>query len=169
MVESALSAAAASPPWSDQEVSSFQVPSWSSILVTPPPAQTTGQLIAKCGYLSPLELITSEILAAQRLQLMAFDNRLIIDCFANVINILIWLFSKNDRFRNERSQFIVENTSQWQNQSKAQDCSSRIVACWQIFLTDKALFFQQPFHSAEDTLCLCARSRNTEVLSCWRC
>ena len=59
-----------------------------------------------------LELITYEILAAERLRLMGFDNRLIIDCFANVINILIWLFSTNDRFRNERSQFIVENTSQ---------------------------------------------------------
>ena len=128
-----------------------------------------------------LELTTFEILAAERLQLMGFDNRIIIDCFANVVNILIWLFSTNDRFRrwkyelnylisrNERSQFIVENTKQWQKQSKAQDCPSRIVACWQIFLTDKALFFQQPFHSAEDTLCLCARSRNTEVLSCWRC
>ena len=61
--------------------------------------------------------------------------------------------------------------SQWQKQYTAQDCPSRIVACWQIFLTDKALFFQQPFHSPEDILCLYARtrSRNTEVLSCWRC
>ena len=50
--------------------------------------------------------------------------------------------------RNERSQFIVENTSQWQKQSKAQDCLSRIVACWQILLTDKAFFFQQPSHPA---------------------
>ena len=31
-----------------------------------------------------LELITFEILAAKRLRLMRFDNRLIIDCFANV-------------------------------------------------------------------------------------
>ena len=46
-----------------------------------------------------LELITFEILAAERLRLMGFDNRLIIDCFANVVNILIWLFSSNDRFR----------------------------------------------------------------------
>ena len=29
-----------------------------------------------------------EILAAERLRLMAFDKRLIIDCFANVVNIL---------------------------------------------------------------------------------
>ena len=43
--------------------------------------------------------------------------------------------------RNERSQFIVKNTSQWQWQSKAQDCPSKIVACWQILLTDKALLF----------------------------
>ena len=37
-----------------------------------------------------IELITFEILAAERLRLMGFDNRLIIDCFANVVNILIW-------------------------------------------------------------------------------
>ena len=37
------------------------------------------------GFL--LELITFEILAAERLRLMGFDNRLIIDCFANVVNI----------------------------------------------------------------------------------
>ena len=49
-----------------------------------------------------LELITFEILAAERLRLRGFDNRLIIDCFANVVNILIWLFSTNDRFRSEK-------------------------------------------------------------------
>ena len=49
-----------------------------------------------------VELITFEILAAERLRLMGFDNRLIIDCFANVVNILIWLFSTNDRFRIEK-------------------------------------------------------------------
>ena len=48
--------------------------------------------------------------------------------------------------KNERSQFIAENISQWQKQSKAQDCPSIIVACWQILLTDKAFFFQQPYH-----------------------
>ena len=32
-----------------------------------------------------LELITFEILAAERLRLMGFDNRLIIECFANVV------------------------------------------------------------------------------------
>ena len=53
-----------------------------------------------CQY--QLELITFEILAAERLRLMGFDNRLIIDCFANVVNILIWLFSTNDRFRSEK-------------------------------------------------------------------
>ena len=31
-----------------------------------------------------------EILAAERLRLVGFDNRLIIDCFANVVNILKW-------------------------------------------------------------------------------
>ena len=49
-----------------------------------------------------LELITFEILAARRLRLMGFDNRLIIDCFANVVNILIWLFSTNDRLRSAK-------------------------------------------------------------------
>ena len=39
---------------------------------------------------STLELITFEILAAERLRLMEFDNQLIIDCFSNVVNILIW-------------------------------------------------------------------------------
>ena len=43
-----------------------------------------------------LELITFKILAAERIRLMGFDNRLIIDCFANAENILIWLFSTND-------------------------------------------------------------------------
>ena len=42
--------------------------------------------------------------------------------------------------RNEKSQFIVENTSQWQKESKAQDCPSKIVACWQILQKDKASF-----------------------------
>ena len=43
-------------------------------------------------------------MAAERLRLMGFDNRLIIDCFANVVNILIWLFFTNDRFRSEKYQ-----------------------------------------------------------------
>ena len=43
-----------------------------------------------------LELITFEILAAERLRLMGFDNRLIIDCFANIVDILILLFSTNE-------------------------------------------------------------------------
>ena len=33
-----------------------------------------------------VELITCEILVAERLRLMGFDNRLIIDCFTNVEN-----------------------------------------------------------------------------------
>ena len=42
-------------------------------------------------------------MAAERLRLIGFDNRLIIDCFANVVNILLlWLFSSNDRFRSEK-------------------------------------------------------------------
>ena len=51
---------------------------------------------------SAVELITFEILAAERLRLMEFDNRLIIDCFANVVNILIWKFSANYRFKSEK-------------------------------------------------------------------
>ena len=54
-----------------------------------------------------LELITFEILAAKRLRLMWFDNRLIIYCFANVVNIFIWLFATNDRFRSEKYQSIT--------------------------------------------------------------
>ena len=52
------------------------------------------------GFL--VELITFEILAAERLRLLGFDNRLIIDCFANVVNMLIWLFSTNDRLRSAK-------------------------------------------------------------------
>ena len=46
-----------------------------------------------CVFVYLLELITFEILAAEQFRLMGFDNLLIIDCFANVVNILIWLFS----------------------------------------------------------------------------
>ena len=56
---------------------------------------------------SSLELITFEILAAERLRLMEFDNRLIIDCFANVVNILIWQFSTNDRFKSEKYESLL--------------------------------------------------------------
>ena len=38
---------------------------------------------------SQLELITFEILAAERLRLMEFDNRLIGDYFANIVILLI--------------------------------------------------------------------------------
>ena len=59
-------------------------------------------MIGTYSYAYLLELITFEILAAERLRLMGFDNRLIIDCFANVVNILIWLFSTNDRLRSAK-------------------------------------------------------------------
>ena len=49
-----------------------------------------------------LELITFEILVPERLRLMGFDNRLIVDCFANVVDILIWQFSTNDKFKSEK-------------------------------------------------------------------
>ena len=61
----------------------------------------------KCLCPSILELITFEILAAERLRLMEFDNRLIIDCFANVVNILIWQFSTNDRFKSEKYESLL--------------------------------------------------------------
>ena len=41
-------------------------------------------------------------MAAERLLLMGFDNRSIFDCFANVVNLLIWLFSTNDRLRSAK-------------------------------------------------------------------
>ena len=37
-----------------------------------------------------LKLITFEILAAERLRLIGFDNQLIFDCFANAVNKFIW-------------------------------------------------------------------------------
>ena len=46
--------------------------------------------VVAVGNTEILELITFEILAAERLRLMGFDNRLIIDCFTNVVNILVW-------------------------------------------------------------------------------
>ena len=56
---------------------------------------------------STLELITFEILAAERLRLLAFGNRLIIDCFANIVKILIWQFSTIDRFKSEKYESIT--------------------------------------------------------------
>ena len=93
--------------------------------------------------------------------------RLMIDCFANVVNVL-WYFGTMVIFykwyiqkwnmnpllrksipRNERSQFIVENTSQWQ--------SSRLSCKNSCMLTDspdrQSLLFSA---AAEDVLCLCA-------------
>ena len=49
-------------------------------------------------------------MAAERLRLMEFDNQLTIDCFANVVNILLWQFSTNDRFKSEKYESIyLEN------------------------------------------------------------
>ena len=41
-------------------------------------------------------------MGAERLRLIGFHNRLIIDCFANVVNILIWLFFTHNKFRSEK-------------------------------------------------------------------
>ena len=60
------------------------------------------QSLGKWQTALELELITFEILAAEQLRLIGFDNWLIIDCFANVVNILIWLFSTNDRLRSAK-------------------------------------------------------------------
>ena len=46
------------------------------------------KVFTSSGYL--IELITFEILAAERLRLMGFDNQLIIDCFTNVVNIYLY-------------------------------------------------------------------------------
>ena len=64
--------------------------------------QRYNQLAPHIIQVWPVELITFGILAAERLRLMGFDNRLIIDCFANVVNILLWLFSSNDIFISEK-------------------------------------------------------------------
>ena len=67
----------------------------------------TGQPIRRAGGFI-VELITFEILAAKRLRLMGFDNRLIIDCFSNVVvNILIWLFPTNDMVKSEKYESIT--------------------------------------------------------------
>ena len=66
-----------------------------------------GIWVLPVGGGSKLEHITFEILAAERLRLMAFDNRLIIDCFANVENVLILQFSTNDRFKSEKHESIT--------------------------------------------------------------
>ena len=77
---------------------------------------TLDAFVKKIVFVSPqvfyksvfvVELITFEILAAERLRLMEFDNRLIIDCFANVVNILIWQFSTNDRFKSEKYESLL--------------------------------------------------------------
>ena len=46
-----------------------------------------------------LEHKTCDILAAERLRLMRFDNRLIIDSFQEAICILKWKFSINNKFK----------------------------------------------------------------------
>ena len=54
-----------------------------------------------------LELITFEILAAEQLQSMGFDNQLISDCLSNAVNVLLWQFATNDRFRSEKYKYIT--------------------------------------------------------------
>ena len=61
-----------------------------------------------CSVLS-LELITFEILAAEQLRLMGFDNRLISDYLSNAVNVLLWRFATNDRFRSEKYKYITSH------------------------------------------------------------
>ena len=49
-----------------------------------------------------LEHKTCDIMAAERLRLMRFDNRLIIDSFREAICILKWWFSINNKFKTEK-------------------------------------------------------------------
>ena len=90
---------------------------------------------------------------------MGFDNRLIIDCFANVVNILIWLFSTNDRFRSEKyeSNYLenpfpeMKGVNLLLKTHRNNDKSNiKLKTVFQellhILLTDKAFFFQQPSH-----------------------
>ena len=58
-----------------------------------PCAQQPSPSIGRCGFGEEdgsRELIIFEILATERLRLMGFDNRLIIDYSANAVNILMW-------------------------------------------------------------------------------
>ena len=86
-----------------------------------------GQTAKMPAEVMMVELITFEILAAERLRLMGFDNRLIIDCSSNIVNILIYgnflqmidsevrnMNALLGKFisRNEMCQFIIKNTSQ---------------------------------------------------------
>ena len=57
------------------------------ILVT---TATTGGGVLFSGRFFAQRVNLLEILASERLRLMGFDNRLIIDCFSNIVNILIW-------------------------------------------------------------------------------
>ena len=54
------------------------------------PPVRTGVLKHGVPSASHLELIPFEFLAAEPLRLIKFDNQLIIDCFANAVNIIIW-------------------------------------------------------------------------------
>ena len=73
-----------------------------AILPYPPGSSPCSKLQNTTKYPKELELITFKIFAAEKLRLIGYENRLIIDCFANVVNILIWLFSTNDRLRSAK-------------------------------------------------------------------
>ena len=122
-----------------------------------------------------LELLTFKILATERLQLMEFDNRLIIDCFANIVNILIWSFSTNDRFISEEYESnYLENPFQ---ELKGVNLLSK-THCYdkgnlklktvlqELLHVDRFSRQTKPSFSAAIPSSLCACSRNTEVLSC---
>jgi len=81
--------------WAHQQVAAMARSSWGRNLLRFEMIDFGTSCIAICTLHQQswigwsLELITFEILAAERLRLMGFDNRLIIDCFSNVVNILI--------------------------------------------------------------------------------
>ena len=83
------------------DLTHWQNPLYFTLSATPSPS-VFHQSRPEVATRSSVELITFEILAAERLRLMGFDNRLIIDCFANIVNILIWLFSTNDGLRSAK-------------------------------------------------------------------
>ena len=63
----------------------------------------------------PLKLITFDSLAAKRLRLMRFNNRLIIDYFANVVNILSTAPSDIRNLKNFQMELFTFQLRQFMN------------------------------------------------------
>ena len=71
----------------------FPVHPW----ISPGPGKSHRKGFPLKGFV--VEHKTCDILAAERLRLMRFDNRLIIDYFQKAICILKWQFSLNNKFK----------------------------------------------------------------------